>query len=358
MIKELNVQFLKSIDNLSIKCKNLNVITGVNSSGKSTVLQSILLAYQTFFQEIIYKRKVTSLNGEFVSLGDFRENKNIYTRSDRISIGLEFDNNKELRIDFIESENNFCDVIIKPSTNKGIKEFLKIHEAFNIKYLSCNRIGSQDVYKKDYSHNEIGVNGEYALDYLERHKMDLLDKDLICDETSETLVSQVNYWLNYILNATIVTENIIGTDVVKVEYRIGDGRASRPKNVGSGISYLISIIIFCLSSSKRDILLIENPEIHLHPRAQSMVCQFLNYIANTGRQLFIETHSDHIFNGIRSGIATNEISNEKAGVFFLHIDGGCTKVNEVQFGPKGRILNYRKDLFDQFDIDLNKMLGL
>ena len=353
MIKELNIKFLKSIDDLSIKCKNLNIITGVNSSGKSTVLQSILLAYQTFFHESISERKITSLNGELISLGDFRENKNIYTRSDKISIGLKFDNKKNLKIDFIESDEYSCDVNITPSTkNKGIDE------VFNIKYLSCNRIGSQDVYKKDYSHNGIGINGEYALDYLERHKTDPLEKELIRDESSDTLISQVNYWLSRIINATITTENITGTDVVKVEYKIGDGRPSRPKNVGSGISYLISIIILCLSSSKGDILLIENPEIHLHPRAQSMVCQFLNYIANSGRQLFVETHSDHIFNGIRAGIATNEITNEKAGVFFLYIDGGCTKANEVQFGKNGRIVNYRKDLFDQFDLDLNKMLGL
>ena len=191
------------------------------------------------------------------------------------------------------------------------------------------------------------------------HGSDELDENLIKSKNSYTLLYQVNYWLKYIIGANINIENIVGTDIVKAQYSIIEGISSRPKNVGSGISYLISILIMCLGSKKNDIIIIENPEIHLHPLSQSRLCQFLYFIGRSGRQLFVETHSDHFFNGIRAGIATNEMKNEDIKVLFFNLnEKNCTLSTEISFGKSGKILNPVDNLFDQFDIDLNKMLGL
>ncbi len=139
---------------------------------------------------------------------------------------------------------------------------------------------------------------------------------------------------------------------------------SRPVNVGSGISYLITILITCLASDKGDIILIENPEIHLHPKAQSKLCEFLYYIGSSGRQLFVETHSDHIFNGIRVGISNKTMKEDYIKVNFFVLDKNYnTQCNPVKFGDFGKVMGTNKeldinDLFDQFEIDLDRMLGL
>ena len=203
------------------------------------------------------------------------------------------------------------------------------------------------------------MNGEYAIFSLEKYKSDPLPEALIITEDSYTLISQVNYWLNYILGASISTEDVVGTDFVKCFYITSEGKQVRPKNIGAGLSYLISVLVMCLLSNEDDILIIENPEIHLHPKAQSKVCEFLYFIAKAGRQLFVETHSDHIFNGVRAGIATEEMNSKDIAVNFFAMDTkNCTYNTVVEFGKRGRILNYVEGLFDQFDIDLNRMLDI
>lgn len=59
------------------------------------------------------------------------------------------------------------------------------------------------------------------------------------------------------------------------------------------------------------------PEIHLHPKAQSKLCEFLYFVSQSGRQLFIETHSDHIFNGLRVGVANGSMNQEDISVNFF-----------------------------------------
>lgn len=361
MIQKIKVSGLKSIDTIELDCKKLNVITGTNSSGKSTLLQAIMLFFQSH-RGLSLRPSESGLNGKYISLGEFRENKNPYSTD--INIKLQMDNRENCysTVYFKTGDAQDCLVESIEDCNNNFEFYVEDvwdRESTVLKHLSCNRIGAQDVYNKDYNGEGIGKNGEHAIYYLEMNKSLALAKELIKDDSSETLSSQVNYWLEYIVNTTIKTEDIIGTDIVKATYSVADSSYRRPKNVGSGISYLISILVLCLSSTKDDILIIENPEIHLHPKAQSKVCEFLYFIADSGVQIFVETHSDHIFNGIRAGIATNEMKTDNVTVNFFNLnDKECTENSVIEFGPKGQIKNAPAGLFDQFDVDLDRMLGL
>ena len=127
---------------------------------------------------------------------------------------------------------------------------------------------------------------------------------------------------------------------------------------------MISIIICCLGAEKDSIIIIENPEIHLHPKAQSKLCDFIHFVSKAGRQLFIETHSDHIFNGLRAGVATGKILQEDISInFFAKNERYETQCNPIIFKEYGKIMGTNEnmdinDLFDQFEIDLNRMLGI
>lgn len=353
MINNLKITGLKSIDNLDINMKNLNLLLGTNSSGKSTIIQSILLASQSI------NKGSAPLNGNLVSIGAFREARNFITNAKEINIDLATDCGEyNIKIsEDVDSESGEALIKINNS-NEDVKEFLTIDEG--IHFLSASRIGHRDTYDKNFSTiYKYGLKGEYALDYLEKHKKDILDNEIVIDKSSNTLESQVNYWLKYIVNTSIITDDIVETDKVRAKFESSSGRNVRTKNIGSGLSYLISIIIMCLSMEEGNTLIIENPEIHLHPKAQSRLTELFVFIANNNRQVILETHSDHIFNGLRVAIVQDKISKDDMDISFLRLDdNGCSEMHLIDIGKRGRINNYIEDLFDQFDIDLDRMLGI
>lgn len=356
MLSALHINGLKSIDNIEINLRKLNLFTGINSAGKSSAIQAILLLVQNLNRE-----KGSPLNGHLVSLGDFREVRNHNTKAEEIKIGMRHTDNSEISAIFKENDKNNEDTCIVEfdKYSEKLAEFLN-YDNNNVYYISSSRIGYQDIYNKNIEKiDKFGLQGEYAIYYYNKHKSDVLESCMIKGKDSNTLEGQLNYWFNYILNARLNTEELEGTDKVKARYSTGSGRLVRPKNIGSGLSYLISILIVCLCSKKEDIIIIENPEIHLHPKAQSRLSSFMTFAAMGGRQMIVETHSDHIFNGIRVSLAQNTLKKEEVCVnFFTLNDRFCTVNTEIEFGTNGRIVNSQKGLFDQFDDDLDKMLGI
>lgn len=346
MINQIYVENLKSIDKITVAMKNLNLLVGTNSSGKSTLIQAILLASQNFSSERL------ELNGNLISLGDYREVRNFNVSLPKIVIDLKLNNDSWFELEMHEDQEN------NQLSKTQYDDQLQVDEG--LYYLSASRIGHLDIYDKNIQKNfKFGLQGEYCLSYFEEHKKDVLDGSLIKDNNSITLEYQVNYWFKYIIGGGLTTQAIPQTDKIKANFIGNAGMKVRTKNIGSGLSYLISILIICLSLEEERTLIIENPEIHLHPRAQARLAEFFIFIAKANRQLIIETHSDHIFNGVRAGIAVGEINKELVGINFLSLnDNNCTINETIQVGKRGRIINPPKGLFDQFDIDLNRMLGL
>ncbi|MGM9534900.1 MAG: DUF3696 domain-containing protein [Intestinibacter sp.] len=344
MIKKLKIEGLKSIDKITLELSNLNLLVGVNSSGKSTIIQSLLIASQNISNDKY------NFNGNLVSLGDYREVRNFITNAKNIDIEIDsvYDNYK---FKFFEDK----DVQVTRNQNGNELEFDK-----GLYYLSASRIGYLDTYEKNIkSVYKYGLNGEYCLDYLNKNREKILDENMVKDSTSLTLDYSVNYWFEYIIGGKVAIEDIKQTDRIKALFMSKNGRGVRTKNIGSGLSYLISIVIMCLSLEENETLIIENPEIHLHPKAQSRLIEFFIFISKANRQLIIETHSDHIFNGVRAGIANNEIALDDVSINFLSLDDRyCTVNNRIEIGKRGSIKNCPTDLFDQFDIDLDRMLGL
>ncbi len=353
MISRLKINNLKCFDEVDINLNNFTLLTGMNSAGKSTIIQALLLAVQNVTED-----KRFPLNGKLVSLGQFSDVRNFVKNAKEFDIEVISNRGTSVKFMFTEDEEdarcsivNNCDELMDYLHQKNQR----------ISYISSKRIGSQDLYSKNYdSYLNYGILGEYSIDYLEKHKSDLIEEYLIKEKkVGATLELQVNYWLNYILNCEISTENILGTDQVRVKYRYSTNRYVRPKNIGSGLSYVISLLVSVLSSKNNDLIIIENPEIHLHPSAQSKITEFLTFASEHGIRFIIETHSDHIFNGVRKSIFKNIISKDNLSVFFCKLnDEFLTEPIRITFNSKGDVENHQKGLFDQFDEDLDEMLGL
>ncbi len=355
MIKVLGIRKFKSIKEMKLDCGNITLLIGTNSSGKSTVLQGLLLVAQN-------TEKSCGLNGELTSLGSFDENRCIYEKKDKITISIEDETNR-VELSLLQNIEKEQDLELR-KTGEGDKWKALLtqmdYKKRNFQYLSCHRVGPKNVYQKNMSMEDtIDPDGEYAIAFLNGHGTDVLEKRLCRGDTDYTLLGQINWWLSYIADTEIRTEEIRGTDLVKASYSMYDNSEIRPIHIGSGISYLVSVLIVCLSSPAGAVIALENPEIHLHPSAQAKLCEFLYFVSTTGRQLFIESHSDHIFNGFRAGIAVGEMKKELIKIQFISLnEEHVSEAMEVEIGRMGRIENQRKDLFDQFDLDLNKMIGL
>ena len=302
------------------------------------------------------------LNKRLVTLGDFSEGRNYELKYELISIEL-FDPNDNVHNTVLDADG------IKKSECEFIPSYLdRVH------YLSCHRIGALDIYEKQHSDSvDCGIEGEFSLGVLlQNDEYSLpLELTIIDGKHVNTLPDQVNYWLKRIIGTTVKSKDIDRTNYLRVlynnnpKYTLLERFHNRPVNIGSGVSYLISIIITCLMAEADSIICIENPEIHLHPKAQSELIKFLYFVASSGRQIFVETHSDHIFNGIRVGIVKKEMDNEKIAIDFLALNKKTfeTQCNPIQINEYGDIqgLNAEMtldDFFDQFSIDLDAMLGL
>ena len=343
MLAGIQVRNFKSIKNLELKCKNLNLLTGTNSSGKSTICQAILLAGQNM-------ETASGLNGSFLSLGELEENVCKYSAEKEIQITLE--DGRGVRVSKRLYRGPEGRLYLKNGYDRESDEYIKkefVHQFDRkermLQYLSCHRVGPQNLYKKNMSMDEsVGNDGEYAVSYLNRHGEDLLEENLQKGKSDYTLLGQVNWWLEYISGATVSTEEIPGADSIKASYQMNELSGIRPINIGAGISYLISVLIMCLSAPPESVAIIENPEIHLHPGAQSRLCEFFYFIAESGRQLFIESHSDHIFNGFRAGIVSGKMKETLIDIYFTYLnDDHTTEAMEVKVGKFGNIENQRPD---------------
>jgi len=353
MITKLSINHLKSFDKITLELNNFTLLVGMNSAGKSTVIQALLLAIQNITDD-----GRSPLNGRLVSLGEFSDARNFIRNAKSFSIGLDsvsehttlnfFEDNEVVRCEITPSENELNDYLHQ--RNK------RIH------YLSSKRIGSQDIYEKNFEkYNDFGILGEYAIDFYELHKQNPIEEYLIKDKNvGSTLALQLNYWLKYIVNSELMTEDIKDTDQIKAKFLSVNNRYVRPKNIGSGLSYIISILVSALTSQKGDLIIVENPEIHLHPRAQSKLTEFLTFVSERGIKFVIETHSDHIFNGVRKSIYKKNIDKDNVSVYFFTIDDTemVTKSVKIDFNNNGKVLNHQEGLFDQFDDDLDELLGL
>ena len=338
MINTIRLKGLKCFDDEILCLKNFNLLAGKNSVGKSTVIQAILAVAQS-------DGKSRPFSGKYIDLGAVRDLKNKMVGSEDIFIDMNgthqltvySDSDYQLQGDAFSKEQRIC-------------------------YLAADRVGVKETYKRNIGdENQIGINCEYAFDYLAKHGRDNWENNELVFDFHEKLTfgGQVDYWLNRILGYTVRAEEIERTSLIRVSYGQREiGNDISPKNVGTGVSYMAEIIIAALSCKEGDLLIVENPEIHLHPAGQAEFVTFLAFLAQKGIQIILETHSDHIYNGVRKCIHKDYIDNENVAIYFFdRKDNGCGYPIRIELDEEGKVINPKEGLFDQTKKDLDVILG-
>ncbi|MCG3654991.1 AAA family ATPase [Aliarcobacter butzleri] len=379
-IKKLKITNFKSLKNTEISLGNLNLITGVNSVGKSSLIQSLLLLKQNlvvmmnnilFGQEIIkkafskdnnsntyFEHMNLRINGDYLNLGNVNEIFFEEIFDEKIVITI-FDENKEtFNLEFSK------DLQFTASGSNHFNIFSN-----NFQYIQTDRIIPQISYQLS---NEIidkgliGTKGEYTAHYLakNRHKEVISALKHPKSQTVQ-LHENVSLWLSDISENIEVKAKIfdeLQQVDLKYTYTYGDRTTQdfSPLNVGFGLTYSLPIIVAILKANPNDLIIIENPESHLHPKAQSKLAELFAIASSVGIQLIIETHSDHILNGIRIAIKKAIIKPDETKIYYFRKEQGKleTIIDSIEVNEYGAIKKYPKHFFDQFDNDLDELIGL
>jgi hypothetical protein len=129
-------------------------------------------------------------------------------------------------------------------------------------------------------------------------------------------------------------------------------------SVGSAVSQVLPVLLTCLLAPEGSVILIEQPEVHLHPRLQQLIADFLLGVSKTGKQLIVETHSDHLIDRLRLRMAeeSDERSRESVRVCFFGREDGETSVRSFHFDEYGGVPDWPKGFFDESINESEKIL--
>jgi predicted ATPase len=238
-------------------------------------------------------------------------------------------------------------------------------------YLEAERIGPRTYFTLSDSHVsknlQLGKRGEYAAHFLEMFgRQNIPNTELYHkDESSTKLLDQVSAWMGEVSpGAQIELALHPSMDLVNLQYSFKAGRyltnAYRTTNVGFGLTYTLPILIAVLSAPSGGLVIVENPEAHLHPKGQFRLGEFFSLAAGAGIQIVIETHSDHILNGVRVAVHNRKLDAEKVRLHFFEQreddDKTFSEVVSPTIDEKGRIDYWPDDFFDQWEKSLAELV--
>lgn len=367
MLKSIQIKNFKALKDVVLDLGGLNLFAGLNGMGKSSVIQVLLLLKQS-----LGERGHLRLNDpEFASLGKGKDVFYQFAEEKDISISIESNYGEHWRWQFgYEPEKDH----LKGKFQYDPADLSKTLSLFsdNFQYLAAERLGPRASYTTSSLYSEvmgqIGTRGEFAVHYLDVYgsgqevELDALHHP---KARSRSLIHEVDAWMGEISPGTkLNTTKVPGTEMVLLDVQFETGKdytnRFRPVNVGFGISFVLPVILALLMARKDRLIIIENPEAHLHPRGQVEMGRLMGLAAAAGAQVIAETHSDHILNGTRVAVKNGEIDAEKAKIFFfdrVNTDfEQYSSVTPINIDSKGELDKYPLNFLDEWNNQLFKLI--
>ena len=380
MLNGMELTNFKCFQRQRIDFRPLTLLTGVNSAGKSTVIQALLLLQQNFapyWEEAVrcllpncstpHKSlpkgvKKLQLAGALVNLGLLEDALCSNADDDAFTIAIEQDGVPFSLKASLDGEELLA---------AWDQDLTCIDPAY-FQYLHADRLCPQTLFPMpkagQLSFNAIGNKGEFAAYHLHAFGQtkivhadtsgpNLLAPDAAGDSTS--LHIQTEAWLSQLGSPVrIQTERPSGTDAVVLRFSFPDISRSyyRPTNVGFGLTYALPVFVAALRAPVGSLLIVENPEAHLHPRGQALMGHFLARAAACGVQVIIETHSDHVLNGIRVAVKQGAIAHGNVQINFFHQQDGTSCVSTPHIDKDGHLDLWPENFFDEWDKQLSELL--
>lgn len=370
MISSISLKNFKTFDDEAFKIAPLTLVMGLNGMGKSSILQSLLLLKQNYENENLDKEsKFMRLEGDYVSLEDSQSLCYQWAEDRTVKIGLTINNNIN-QIWQMDAETD--DLIDLPTVVSDDNYDIRSIFADGFAFIGADRLMPDKYYpsisSKTYK-STLGIKGELTPAYL--HKALNSNEDIAIEGMKSTkaidnqLVNNVNAWMSEIMNIdmTATTEQPDPQNI-KLKYTIDNSSIAEsfsPLQVGFGLTYTLPVITELLIAKKNDLVLIENPEAHLHPSAQVKLGEMIGRCVANGVQVIVETHSDHIINGVRLA-RKNRILSLDSDVNLIFVErknlNGVTisTHNDVYITDDGKFSEPLPDCFNTWTDTLVKLI--
>ncbi|MEX3105121.1 MULTISPECIES: DUF3696 domain-containing protein [unclassified Streptomyces] len=364
MISALSIERFKCFASKTFEISPLTILTGVNGSGKSSLIQALLLARIAATQNV----GSLQLNGPMgLALGEARD-------------VLHWDHDEEDTIEILLHDSDAGDswqyVFGFPRTERALHlDVLEIPSSAapgisasrpGFTYLCAERLGPRDllaVSADEPGNIGVGVQGEYTAQVLAlRETRSVSQRRTVRPALHHPQSNasqprlQAEAWASDIIRPLQITAQLAG-GVMASTIRFAETRSTgeevlRPANTGFGVSYALPIIVAGLLTEPGDLLIVENPEAHLHPAGQSKLGRFLARVAGSGVQVVVETHSDHVLNGARLAVAVDGSirASDMITHYFDH-DGSTV----IGINDKGELDHWPGGFFDQIETDLGQL---
>jgi predicted ATPase len=388
VINYLHIKNFKCFEALSLPLSPLTLLTGFNAAGKSTALQAILLLVQALREG--GRSPLVPLNGSLVRLGT--PGDVIHHGADsEISLGIECDahsvdwrmatddrrsghvlpikeitwgwgQEKERCINFEEGIEN----LLPSGASQTLQRLSK--QLAQVLFIAATRTGTPEVFPAPTAAQpvwaDVGAQGEFAAWWFEK----LLDEDVELARhhpsvQASNLRKQFNAWASTLFpGAEANAQRIVGTSLIKLEFRNhGSDEWRHPANIGYGLTYAFPILVAGLIAKPGQMLVIDSPEAHLHPMGQSCMGEFLAMLARSGVHVVVETHSDHLLNGVRLAVNRGNMPPQDVGIHFFNSRPRSSADPAHVMSPKmdadGGISDWPRGFFDQAENDLAMLAG-
>ena len=376
MLTRLDLRLFKCFEVLRLPLAPLTLLSGPNSSGKSSVVQALVLLHQTMREHEWSTR--LALNGAGVHLGTVvdvvdevhgRTGFEIGVAADDAACHWVFDGDRRemsmrvtrVSVDGCATEQPSKLRHLLPPIAEGSVVTLAARLR-GLTYITAERVGPQEAYpiEDPYDADLVGAKGEHAVSVLHWGRDEPVLPLLALPGAPRTRLRQVEARMRTLFpGCGVDLQQVPQTNAVTLGLRTSDDTGfHRPVHTGFGLTQILPIVVAALSEAEGNIMLIENPEVHLHPAGQALMGEFLADVARAGVQVIVETHSDHVLNGIRRSVKVGRLTPEQVVVHFFRprSDEGA-QVHSPILDAAGNIDVWPEGFFDQFDKDMNYFAG-
>ena len=378
MLTRIDLRHFKCFDVVKLPLSPLTLLSGINASGKSSAMQALGLLHQTIREHEWSTRLM--LNGGTLQLGTTedvidqvhgRRQCEIFLTEDGRTYGWKFTGEREdmamevtmVSVDGKESSNPMPLRRLLPSPH-GHGQLAR--HLWRLTYLTAERMGPRETYVLEDPQLTpvVGPRGEQAVSVLYSGRDEHVLDGVTIKDVPTTRLRQVEARMGcFFPGFEIAIAPVSRVNAVTMGIRTAtDTNFHRPGHTGFGITQVLPIVVAALSLGGGDLLLIENPEVHLHPAGQAKMGEFLSEVAAAGVQVIMETHSDHVLNGVRRAVKNNILAPENAALHFFRPRQdaereGVAQVQSLDLDSEGNIDDWPEGFFDQFDKDMNYFAG-
>ncbi|MBZ2162125.1 AAA family ATPase [Alteromonas stellipolaris] len=365
MITEIELKNFKCYKHCKFEeLGNLTVFCGNNSVGKSTAIQALAIPFQSKFNH------QAQLNDNLVELGTVREIFSAHAgEENNLKLSVYFDKkNCSWGFDNAAEQGSLKNHLLNKQMDVAASE-LSQHYFLDkgFQFLQAERFGPRSYLEN--SHDEsirywLGAQGEYIYEVLtdltnRGERLPLSDKRILKEDEGPTVRRNIINWMAEISPGfNFESDTVNNAEISHAQFQAYGSRKTNPLNMGFGLSYSLGIVCALLLTKPGGLVVIENPEAHLHPRGQSYIGRLIARAALAGVQVILETHSDHLLNGIRVG-ARLDVSyfGDDFKVFYISgVPNNESTIKPITIGMNGELSSWPVGFFDQQAYDLKTLM--